>query len=65
MFEVTKDCEGKWHWRLNLPNGEAIATGIGGYARRGNAVRAIERVKKLAATAGIVEVLPMRETSRG
>jgi uncharacterized protein YegP (UPF0339 family) len=64
MFEVYKDAEGRWNWRLNLPNGEALATGVGAYARRGNAVKAIERVKTLAATSGIVEVLPLREVSR-
>lgn len=42
-----------------------VTDGAEGYRRRGAAVAGIASVKKLIATAGIVEVLPMRETGRG
>lgn len=41
----------KWYWRLVAKNGKIIADGAEGYATRGNAVRAIERTRKLMQSA--------------
>lgn len=65
MFEVFKDTAGEWRWRLNAINGNTIADCAEGYRRRGAAVKGIAAVKKLVATAGIVEVLPLREKADG
>lgn len=64
MFEIHKDAAGEWHWRLNAGNGAILATSAEGYRRRHVAVNAVEKVRKLAATAGVVEVLPLREGTR-
>lgn len=61
MFNVYKDTAGEWRWRLVAPNGKIVADGAEGYRRRGGAVKGIAAVKKLVASAGIVEVLPLRD----
>lgn len=63
MFEVFKDAAGEWRWRLTAPNGNVLADSGEGYRRRHVAVNAVQTLKKVAATAGVVEVLPLRERS--
>lgn len=64
MFEIFKDAAGEWRWRLTS-GGKAIAASAEGYRRRHVAVNAVEALKKLAPTAGVVEVLPLRGKDRG
>lgn len=37
----------QWHWRLRAANGHIIADGAEGYSRKGNVLRAAERIAAL------------------
>jgi uncharacterized protein YegP (UPF0339 family) len=45
-FEVYRDQAGEWRWRLLHRNGEVLADGGEGYAKRGNARRAIDTIRE-------------------
>jgi uncharacterized protein YegP (UPF0339 family) len=54
-FEVYKDVEGDYRFRLKAPNGEIIASGQG-YTSKEHCLKGIESIKENAPTARIVEV---------
>jgi len=51
-FEVFQDAAGEHRWRLRAANGEIVAVSEG-YTRRHDAVRAVSRVRMLAAKASL------------
>ena len=44
-YEVYKDTNGEWRWRLFAANNQVIANSGEGYANRGDCLSAIELVK--------------------
>ena len=46
MFHIYHDVRNEWRWYLAAPNGAKIATSGEGYARRGDCVLAIGRLKQ-------------------
>ena len=46
VFHIYQDVVGQWRWYLSAPNGVKIATAPLGYARRGDCVLAIKRVRE-------------------
>jgi len=54
-FELYRDRADKWHWRLVHHNGNIIADGGGGYARKANARKGLDSVKRNAPGALVVE----------
>jgi len=54
-FEVYKDTQGQFRFRLIAPNGETIATGEG-YVAKAGCMNGIESVKKNAPKAEIVDL---------
>jgi uncharacterized protein YegP (UPF0339 family) len=55
-FEVYKDAGGEYRWRLRHANGEIIADGGEGYASKGNAADAVERVRTYAPDAPHLDI---------
>jgi len=51
-FEVYKDKNNEWRFRLVAPNGQIIAVGEG-YKNKGDCLSTVESIKKNAATADI------------
>ena len=49
VFHIYQDVVGQWRWYLAAPNGVKIATAPIGYARRGDCVLAIKRVREASA----------------
>lgn len=47
--------DGLWYWRLRAANGEIIADGSEGYDSKGNAKKAVSRVKRHISVAPVVE----------
>ena len=41
--------EGQWYWRLVAGNGRTIADGAEGYSRKGNVLRACEKMESVLA----------------
>ena len=54
QFEVYMSVSGKWYWRLKARNGQIIADGAQGYARKENALKGLLVVKSLAYHASVV-----------
>jgi uncharacterized protein YegP (UPF0339 family) len=54
-FEVYKDGQGQYRWRLRARNGQVIATGGEGYSTKANAVGGIKAVQRDAPTAEVVD----------
>lgn len=54
-FEVYKDTQGQFRFRLIAPNGETIATGEG-YVAKAGCMNGIESVKENAPRAKIVDL---------
>jgi uncharacterized protein YegP (UPF0339 family) len=50
VFHIYQDVVGQWRWYLSAPNGVKIATAPLGYARRGDCVLAIKRVREASAS---------------
>ena len=48
VFHIYEDVVGQWRWYLTAPNGMKVATAPLGYARRGDCVLAIKRVREAA-----------------
>ena len=48
VFHIYQDVVGQWRWYLSAPNGVKLATAPVGYARRGDCVLAIKRVREAA-----------------
>ena len=48
VFHIYQDVVGQWRWYLTAPNGVKLATAPLGYARRGDCVLAIKRVREAA-----------------
>jgi uncharacterized protein YegP (UPF0339 family) len=46
MFHIYHDVRNEWRWYLTAPNGARIAASGEGYARRGECVLAIARLKQ-------------------
>ena len=46
VFHIYQDVVGQWRWYLAAPNGVKIATAPVGFARRGDCVLAIKRVRE-------------------
>ena len=46
VFHIYQDMVGHWRWYLAAPNGVKLAIGPVGYARRGDCVLAIQRVRE-------------------
>lgn len=44
--EVFKGGDDKWYWRLKAANGEIVAVGGEGFARKGNALKSAEKALK-------------------
>lgn len=44
-YEVYKDANGEWRWRLRAANNQVIATSGEGYANRADCLTAIDLVK--------------------
>lgn len=55
-FEVFRDSEGEWRWRLVHDNGNIIADSGQGYATKQKAVQGIESVKSNAPGAALRSV---------
>jgi uncharacterized protein YegP (UPF0339 family) len=55
-FEIYRDHQGLFRWRLRAPNGQIIADSGEGYATRSNAKRAAENVRARIASAVIEDV---------
>ena len=53
-FEVYRDRNSNWRWRLKARNGRIVADSGEGYASRTNAFRAARRVK-CAAYSAVIE----------
>ena len=49
VFHIYQDVVGLWRWYLAAPNGVKIAAAPIGYARRGDCVLAIKRVREASA----------------
>ncbi len=47
-FDIYEDADGRYRWRLVAANSEIVADSGEGYATRSNAVRAIDRVTRVA-----------------
>ncbi|MFB6220666.1 MAG: DUF1508 domain-containing protein [Halolamina sp.] len=45
-FEIYRDADGKWRWRLLHRNGNILADGGQGYSRRRDARRAVDRIRE-------------------
>lgn len=54
-FEIYKDKDGEWRWRLIAKNNRTVAVSGEGFRRKGQAVKSIALLRSLAPTAGIVE----------
>ncbi len=46
VFHIYQDVVGQWRWYLSAPNGMKLAAAPVGYARRGDCVLAIKRVRE-------------------
>ena len=46
VFHIYQDVVGQWRWYLAAPNGVKLAAAPLGYARRGDCVLAIKRVRE-------------------
>ena len=55
-FELYRDREGKYRWRLRHDNGNILADSGEGYASKQKARQGIESVKDNAPEAGVEEV---------
>jgi uncharacterized protein len=55
-FEVYKDKNGEWRWRLIAANGRNVASPGEGYKNKADCLSAIETIKKNAPTALVVEI---------
>ncbi|MFW6376459.1 MAG: HVO_2922 family protein [archaeon] len=55
-FELYRDREGKYRWRLRHDNGNVLADSGEGYASKQKARQGIESVKDNAPEAGVEEV---------
>jgi uncharacterized protein len=53
QFELYRDGNGEWRWRLKAANGQVVATSGEGYVARSDAEHGIELVKRNAASAPI------------
>ena len=53
QFEVYESHD-RWYWRLKARNGQIIADGAQGYARKENALKGLLVVKQLAYHASVV-----------
>ncbi len=51
-FEIYKDNQGEFRWRLRAPNGEVIASGEG-YTSKAGCLNGIESVRKNAPVAEV------------
>jgi uncharacterized protein YegP (UPF0339 family) len=54
-FQVYKDGQGQYRWRLRARNGQVIATGGEGYTTKASALGGIKAVQRDAPTAEVVE----------
>jgi uncharacterized protein YegP (UPF0339 family) len=54
-FEVYKDGQGQFRWRLRTSNGQVIATGGEGYTTKASALGGIKAVQRDAPTAAVAE----------
>jgi uncharacterized protein len=54
-FEVYKDGQGQYRWRLRARNGQVIATGGEGYTTKANALGGIKAVQRDAPAAEVAE----------
>jgi uncharacterized protein YegP (UPF0339 family) len=57
MFELYKDGNGDWRWRLLANNKKVIADSGEGYRKRSECHKAVDRVRRLVACAAVIEVL--------
>jgi uncharacterized protein YegP (UPF0339 family) len=55
-FEVYEDLVSEWRWRLVQENGNIIADSGEGYTSRQNCVQGLNKVKRNAPEADVVEV---------
>jgi uncharacterized protein len=55
-FELYKDRQGQFRWRLKASNGKIIADGGEGYVQKADCLHGIELVKSEAATAEVKEI---------
>lgn len=56
QYQIFKDSDNQWYWRLVDKNGKTIATSEG-YKRRSSAIKACQRMPELARTTAISEVV--------
>jgi uncharacterized protein len=54
-FEVYKDGNGEYRWRLRTGNGQVIATGGEGYSSKANALGGVKAVRRDAPVAQVVD----------
>lgn len=62
-FQAFQDRTGEWRWHLFAANGTIIADSGEGYKRKGQCLKAIDRIRDGAASA-TVEVDPTRRAPR-
>ena len=56
QYQIFKDEQGQWRWRLIAKNGEIVATSEG-YTRRSNAIKMAKRMPEIAQTTAIAEAI--------
>lgn len=57
MFETYKDAKGEWRWRLKANNHRILCDSAEGFSKRSKALENIEKVRRMAPIAGIVELM--------
>jgi uncharacterized protein YegP (UPF0339 family) len=62
-FEIFRDVQGYYRWRLKAGNGEIVATSEA-YTRRESASNSVSRIKELAPSAVVVDLTVVRISYR-
>lgn len=60
-FEVYKDKQGNFRWRLLAQNGESVATGGEGYSEKRSVINAVKKLKDWANTEEIMDLEKIKE----
>ncbi len=60
-FEIYKDKQGNFRWRLLAQNGESVATGGEGYSEKRSVMNAVKKLKDWANTEEIIDLEKIKE----
>jgi uncharacterized protein len=58
IFQLYKDTQRQWRWRLKAPNGNTIAESGEAYHNKKDALRGIDIVKGEATSKGVIHDIP-------